>query len=151
MACILIVDDNPMILDMLTRRLERKGHQVIAVATGGEGIEAARQQNPDIILMDISLPDMDGLDAARLLKNDEKTRETPIIAHHRPHCTCTRRRPRTGPRGRLRRVRHQAHPAARPARKNRNADRPTGKLTSATGQIEQPDPLSVRDCRSGKL
>ena len=84
MACILIVDDNPMILDMLTRRLERKGHQVIAVATGGEGIEAARQQNPDIILMDISLPDMDGLDAARLLKNDEKTRETPIIAHHRP-------------------------------------------------------------------
>ncbi len=53
---------------------------MIAVATGGEGIEAARQQNPDIILMDISLPDMDGLDAARLLKNDEKTRETPIIA-----------------------------------------------------------------------
>ena len=57
---------------------------MIAVATGGEGIEAARQQNPDIILMDISLPDMDGLDAARLLKNDEKTRETPINAHQRP-------------------------------------------------------------------
>jgi len=80
MTCILIVDDNPMILDMLSRRLERRGYKVITAATGGEGMEAARQLNPDIILMDISLPDMDGLDGVRQLKNEEQTRETPIIA-----------------------------------------------------------------------
>jgi two-component system cell cycle response regulator DivK len=77
---ILLVEDNEMNRDMLTRRLERKGYQVIAAHDGGQGHELAHAQSPDLILMDISLPVMNGWELTRRLKSDEATRHIPIIA-----------------------------------------------------------------------
>ena len=80
MAKILLVEDNEMNRDMLTRRLERKGYTVIAAIDGPSGIEMARTSLPDIILMDVALGDMDGWEATRVLKADEETRHIPIVA-----------------------------------------------------------------------
>jgi CheY-like chemotaxis protein len=80
MARILIVEDNEMNRDMLSRRLERGGHEVSIAVTATEGIEKARTESPDLILMDLSLPDLDGRDATRRLKADAATRSIPIIA-----------------------------------------------------------------------
>ena len=80
MAKILIVEDNEANLDMLSRRLARKGHEVIVAADGQAGIDMARRESPDLILMDLSLPVMDGLEATRRLKADSATRSIPIIA-----------------------------------------------------------------------
>jgi CheY-like chemotaxis protein len=80
MARILIVEDNEMNRDMLTRRLERKGYQVISATDGSNGISAARAESPDLILMDMSLPEVDGWEAARRLKSDSATRHIPVIA-----------------------------------------------------------------------
>jgi two-component system cell cycle response regulator DivK len=77
---ILLVEDNEMNRDMLTRRLERKGYRVITAHDGGQGHELAHAENPDLILMDISLPVMNGWELTRLLKSDEDTRGIPIIA-----------------------------------------------------------------------
>jgi two-component system, cell cycle response regulator DivK len=77
---ILLVEDNEMNRDMLTRRLERKGYRVIAAHDGGQGHELAHAKSPDLILMDISLPVMNGWDLTRRLKSDEATRNIPIIA-----------------------------------------------------------------------
>lgn len=66
--------------DMLSRRLRRKGFTLISAADGISGIELARQELPDLILMDISLPVMDGLQATRQLKGDADTKMIPIIA-----------------------------------------------------------------------
>jgi two-component system cell cycle response regulator DivK len=77
---ILLVEDNEMNRDMLTRRLERKGYQVIAAHDGGQGHELAHAQSPDLILMDISLPVMNGWELTRRLKSDEATKHIPIIA-----------------------------------------------------------------------
>ena len=71
MARILIVEDNEMNRDMLSRRLERKGYQVITATDGSHGIAAARAESPDLILMDMSLPEIDGWEATRRLKSDE--------------------------------------------------------------------------------
>lgn len=80
MAKILLVEDNEMNLDMLSRRLERKGHQVLLATDGEQGVNIAQTHLPDLILMDMSLPVMDGWDATRLLRTIEATRTIPIIA-----------------------------------------------------------------------
>jgi len=66
--------------DMLSRRLQRKGYSVVTAHDGEQGLLMARSEMPDLILMDISLPLMGGLEVARLLKSDEATRQIPIIA-----------------------------------------------------------------------
>jgi len=80
MPKILLVEDNEMNMDMLSRRLERKGYNVVTAHDGEEGHLLAHSESPDIILMDISLPVMDGWEVTRLLKADEATRHIPIIA-----------------------------------------------------------------------
>jgi two-component system cell cycle response regulator DivK len=80
MARILIVEDNEMNRDMLSRRLERAGHEALVAPTAGEGLTMARTHGPDLVLMDLSLPDMDGRDATRQLRAAEETRSLPIIA-----------------------------------------------------------------------
>src|ERR1041384_565454 len=80
MPKILLVEDNEMNSDMLSRRLERKGHEVLLAVDGAEGLQKARAQLPDIILMDMSLPVMDGWEATRQLKADDTTRRIPVIA-----------------------------------------------------------------------
>jgi two-component system cell cycle response regulator DivK len=76
---ILLVEDNEMNRDMLKRRLERKGYRVITAQDGAEGYYFARSKAPDLILMDIGLPIMNGWDAAQKLKSDKATRHIPII------------------------------------------------------------------------
>lgn len=80
MVKILLVEDNETNRDMLSRRLARKGYEVIIAVDGAEGINAARQQTPDLILMDMSLPVLDGWEATRQLKSEVATRHIPIIA-----------------------------------------------------------------------
>jgi len=80
MAKILLVEDNEMNRDMLWRRLERRGYTVVVAGDGSQGVETARQEQPDLILMDISLPVMDGWEATRILKADPSTQAIPIMA-----------------------------------------------------------------------
>ncbi len=80
MARILLVEDNEMNRDMLARRLMRHGHTVLIATDGAEGIASARDEAPDIVLMDMSLPVIDGWDAARRLRDDAATAGLPIIA-----------------------------------------------------------------------
>ena len=80
MPKILLVEDNEMNRDMLSRRLQRKGYTVVTAHDGEQGHLLAHSENPDIILMDISLPVMDGWEVTRLLKADATTRHIPIIA-----------------------------------------------------------------------
>jgi two-component system cell cycle response regulator DivK len=80
MSTILLVEDNELNRDMLSRRLERRGFRVIIAVDGNEGIEMARSHRPDLILMDMSLPVTDGWEASRVLKGDDNTRPIPIIA-----------------------------------------------------------------------
>jgi CheY-like chemotaxis protein len=80
MIRLLLVEDNEMNRDMLSRRLARRGFELIVACDGVEGVEAARTQHPDLILMDLSLPELDGWAATRMLKADPTTRDTPVIA-----------------------------------------------------------------------
>ncbi len=80
MAKILLVEDDEMNRDMLSRRLKRKGFEVIIAADGREGVAKASAESPDLILLDMSLPVMDGWEAARTIKADPETRDIPIIA-----------------------------------------------------------------------
>ncbi len=80
MPKLLLVEDNEMNRDMLSRRLERKGFEIILAVDGLNGVEMARQNAPDLILMDMSLPLLDGWEATRRLKSDAATRPIPIIA-----------------------------------------------------------------------
>jgi CheY-like chemotaxis protein len=80
MAKILLVEDNEMNRDMLSRRLHRRGYEVLIAADGVQGIELARTEQPDIILMDMSLPVLDGWEAARQLRDTYETSTIPIIA-----------------------------------------------------------------------
>ena len=66
--------------DMLTRRLELKGYRVVLASDGRQGVELAASESPDLILMDMSLPEIDGWEATRRLKNDQSTRGIPVIA-----------------------------------------------------------------------
>ena len=77
---ILLVEDNELNRDMLTRRLVRKEFTVICAENGQDGIDFAQSENPDIILMDLSLPVVDGWTVAKILKADTITRSIPIIA-----------------------------------------------------------------------
>ena len=77
---ILLVEDNELNRDMLTRRLKRKGFTVLSAENGQQGIIIAQSKNPDIILMDLSLPIIDGWTAAEHLKADTTTKSIPIIA-----------------------------------------------------------------------
>ncbi len=80
MATILLVEDNELNRDMLSRRLQRRGYSVTIAVDGQQGIEAARSMQPDLILMDMSLPQVDGWEATRFLKADPTTQQTPILA-----------------------------------------------------------------------
>lgn len=80
MAKILLVEDNEMNRDMLSRRLERKGFQVVMAVDGRQGVDLAMSEGPDLILMDMDLPIIDGWEATRRVKADENTRGIPVIA-----------------------------------------------------------------------
>ena len=79
MAAILLVEDNEMNRDMLSRRLTRAGHSVSIAIDGQEGIDKAAGGAPDLILMDMSLPVIDGWEATRRIKANEATRHIPVI------------------------------------------------------------------------
>ena len=79
MAKILIVEDNELNRDMLSRRLMRKGFEIVMAEDGQKGVEMSVSENPDLILMDLSLPVMDGWEATSTIKNFEETKEIPII------------------------------------------------------------------------
>jgi CheY-like chemotaxis protein len=80
MAKLLIVEDNEMNRDMLSRRLQRRGFDIIIATDGGAGVAMARTERPDLILMDMSLPVIDGWEASRQIKADPATAAIPIIA-----------------------------------------------------------------------
>ena len=80
MPTILLVEDNEMNRDMLSRRLARKGYEVVCAVDGAEGVAMATSESPALILMDMSLPVMDGWEATRVLKADPATRAIPVIA-----------------------------------------------------------------------
>jgi CheY-like chemotaxis protein len=80
MPKILLVEDNEMNRDMLSRRLQRKGYLVVLAVDGQSGVEMARTQAPDLVLMDMSLQVLDGWEATRRLKADAPTKDIPIIA-----------------------------------------------------------------------
>ena len=80
MPLILLVEDNEMNRDMLSRRLERKGYEIILAFDGAQGVAMATEKTPDLILMDMSLPVLDGWEATRSLKANQATAQIPIIA-----------------------------------------------------------------------
>ncbi len=80
MTTILLVEDNEMNRDMLSRRLARKKYEVLVAVDGAEGLELAGSEGPDLILMDMSLPVMDGWEATRQLKASPETKAIPVIA-----------------------------------------------------------------------
>ena len=79
-AKLLYVEDNDDNVYMLARRLRRHGFEVVVAADGAQGVEAARQHRPDLVLMDLGLPVLDGWEASRRLKQAPETRAIPIIA-----------------------------------------------------------------------
>jgi CheY-like chemotaxis protein len=80
MPKILLVEDNEMNRDMLSRRLIRSGYEVVLAVDGAQGVALASSEAPDVVLMDMSLPVLDGWEATRRLKNDPITRTLPVIA-----------------------------------------------------------------------
>jgi two-component system cell cycle response regulator DivK len=80
MTRILIVEDDEMNRDMLSRRLERRGYEVLLAGDGAEGLRVAAAEHPDLILMDMSLPEVDGWEATRRLKKEDQTSSIPVIA-----------------------------------------------------------------------
>ncbi|RMF44495.1 MAG: response regulator [Anaerolineae bacterium] len=77
---ILLVEDNPLNRDMLVRRLQRRGFRTLEAEDGLQGLEMTRLHHPDLVLLDISIPEMDGYEVARQLKADPETAAIPIIA-----------------------------------------------------------------------
>jgi CheY-like chemotaxis protein len=80
MTAILIVEDNELNREMLSRRLTRKGYEILLAVDGEQGIAIAKANSPDLILMDMSLPVLDGWEAARRMKQDELLKDIPIVA-----------------------------------------------------------------------
>lgn len=80
MLIILVAEDDDMSRDMLSRRLAKLGYVVIEARNGVEAIDVARNEKPDLILMDVCMPKMDGIEAVRLLKSDQQTAAIPVIA-----------------------------------------------------------------------
>jgi two-component system cell cycle response regulator DivK len=79
MASIMVVEDNDASRDALARRLERRGYRLLLAADGRKAVEVARQDQPDLILMDLGLPGIDGWEATRQLKSDPSTKQIPIV------------------------------------------------------------------------
>lgn len=79
MATVLIVEDNEPSRDALARRLERRGYTALMAVDGTQGVSLARSAKPDLILMDLGLPGIDGWEATNRLKNDRETRDIPVI------------------------------------------------------------------------
>jgi CheY-like chemotaxis protein len=79
-STILIVEDNELNRDMLSRRLQRKGYDVLLAVDGEDGLDVARANAPDLVLMDMSLPTVDGWEATRRMKSDAVLRHIPVIA-----------------------------------------------------------------------
>ena len=79
MPRVLLVEDNPENRDALSRRLQRRGYEVIIAVDGKQGVAMAQAEAPDVILLDISLPEMDGWEVARTLEASEATRGIPVI------------------------------------------------------------------------
>lgn len=79
MAAIMVVEDNEFSRDALARRLERRGYRIVLAMDGEQAVAVARAEQPDLILMDLGLPVIDGWEATRLLKSDAATRHIPII------------------------------------------------------------------------
>jgi len=80
MPKILLVEDNELNRDMLSRRLQRRGYEVVLAVDGPSGVEMAQTHAPDLVLMDMSLPTLDGWEATRRLKADVATQHIPVIA-----------------------------------------------------------------------
>lgn len=80
MARILLIEDNEMNADMLSRRLARRGHEVQVAVSGEDGVRMCRTTPPELVLMDVSLPGIDGWEATRRLKADTATAAIPVIA-----------------------------------------------------------------------
>ena len=80
MAKVLLVEDNEMNRDMLSRRLARRGFEVVMAVDGEQGVQMAKEERPDLILMDMSLPVLDGWGATRQIKADSSTQSIPLIA-----------------------------------------------------------------------
>jgi CheY-like chemotaxis protein len=80
MARILLVEDNEMNRDMLSRRLERRGYTVLIAVDGQQGLDMATAEKPDLILLDMSLPILDGWEVAKRLKSDDSLKVMPVIA-----------------------------------------------------------------------
>ena len=80
MAKILLVEDNEMNRDMLSRRLERRGYTIVMAVDGQQGVDLARSESPDLILLDMSLPIIDGWEAARRIKAQAESKDIPLIA-----------------------------------------------------------------------
>ena len=80
MAKILIVEDNEMNRDMLSRRLERRGFAVVMAVDGAQGVAMAKAERPDLVLMDMSLPVMNGWEATRIIRADPTIGSLPVIA-----------------------------------------------------------------------
>jgi CheY-like chemotaxis protein len=80
MKKLLLVEDNEMNRDMLSRRLERRGYEVLIAVDGAQGIAAATEHRPDLILMDMSLPVLDGWESTRRLKQSPETQAIPVLA-----------------------------------------------------------------------
>jgi two-component system cell cycle response regulator DivK len=79
MPKVLLVEDNEMNRDMLSRRLVRRGYEVVFAVDGQQGVDLAKSARPDIILMDMSLPVIDGWEATRRVKADDATKSVPVI------------------------------------------------------------------------
>ncbi len=77
---VLLIEDNPLNMELAVDLLEIGGFEVLKATTAEEGIELAKKETPDLILMDISLPGMDGLEATRILKKDKTVKDIPIVA-----------------------------------------------------------------------
>ncbi len=79
MAKILVVEDNEINRDMMVRRLERRGYLIVTALDGQQGIDLTRSEKPDLVLMDMSLPILDGWEATRRIKNDPNMKEIPVV------------------------------------------------------------------------
>ena len=80
MPKILLIEDNEMNRDMLSRRLTRKGFHILVAEDGRKGLEMIRSEQPDLVLMDMNLPEIDGWNATKTMKHEEGTKHIPVIA-----------------------------------------------------------------------
>ena len=79
MAKLLVVEDNEINRDMMVRRLQRRGYTMVTAVDGQQGVDMARSEKPDLILMDMSLPVLDGWEATRQIKKDEGLKNIPVV------------------------------------------------------------------------